>query len=115
MDALEVAEQHDQDGQADGGFGGGHGQDEEDEYLPGQVAQEMRKRHEIHVDREQHQLEGHQQDDQVLPVEKDADDADCEKDRAQDKEMREGESKHWRPGFSLFLQASAVRGHDPSP
>ena len=62
MDALEVAEQHDQDGQADGGFGGGHGQDEEDEYLPGQVAQEMRKSHEIHVDREQPAFAGRARD-----------------------------------------------------
>ena len=92
MDALQVAEQHDQDGQADRRFGGGHGQNEEDEDLPGQVAQIMRKGHEIHVDRKQHQFDGHHQDEQILPVQEDADHADREQDRAQDQEMREGKS-----------------------
>ena len=63
MDALEVAEQNDQDRQTDCRLGRGHGQDEEDEYLPGQITQKMRKSHEIHVDRKEHQFDGHQQDD----------------------------------------------------
>jgi hypothetical protein len=39
-----------------------------------QITQVVGKSHEIHVDREQHQLNGHQQDDQVLPIQEDADD-----------------------------------------
>jgi hypothetical protein len=37
MDALEVAEQHDQDGQTDRRFSSGNGQDEEDENLAGEI------------------------------------------------------------------------------
>jgi hypothetical protein len=34
MDALQVAEQHNQNSQTDRRFGSGYGQDEEDENLP---------------------------------------------------------------------------------
>ncbi|MPN23319.1 hypothetical protein SDC9_170707 [bioreactor metagenome] len=47
----------------------------------------MREGDEVHIDREQHQFDRHQQDDQVLPVEEDADHADREQDRAKDQEM----------------------------
>lgn len=87
MDALEVTEQHDQNGQTYRGFSSSNSQDEENENLAGEILEEMGKRDEIHVDRKQHQLDGHQQDDQVFPVKEDADDADCEKNRTQYQEM----------------------------
>src|SRR5436309_8096168 len=67
------SEQHDQDRQADRRFGGGDGEDEEHEDLAGHVAEVVREGDEVQVDGEQHQLDRHQQDDQVLAVEEDAD------------------------------------------
>ena len=78
---LQVAEQHDQDREADRRLGRRDGQDEEHEHLPGEVAEEVRERDEVEVDREQHQLDRHQQHDHVLAVEEDADHADREQDR----------------------------------
>src|SRR3954468_11757448 len=57
VDGVQVAEQHHQDGEADGRFGGGDGQDEEDEHLPGDVAEEVREGDEVEIDCEQHQLD----------------------------------------------------------
>jgi hypothetical protein len=52
------------------------------------------------IHREQHQLDRHKDDDQVLPVEEDADDADREQDRAQGQKM--GQCKQ---GASLIPSA----------
>src|SRR5688572_31410173 len=56
VDARLVAEQQDQQREADGRFGRRHRQDEEHEDLAVHVAQVVRESHEVHVDREQHQL-----------------------------------------------------------
>ena len=82
MDALQVTEQHDENRQTDCRFGRCNGQDEEDENLPGQILHVMRKGDEVHIHREQQQLDRHQDDDQVFPVEENADDADRKQDRA---------------------------------
>src|SRR5690606_2970080 len=92
VDGAVVAEQGDQDRQADRGLRGGHGQDEEDEDLPGLVAEVARERDEIDIDREQHQLDRHQQDDHVLPVEEDACDADAEQRGAEREIVAEPEA-----------------------
>src|ERR1700674_2737052 len=89
VDGLQVAEKHHQDRQTDRGLRRGNGQYEEYENLSGDVVQVIREGDEIHVDREQHQLDRHQQDDDVLAVQKDPDDADREQDRAEDQEMRQ--------------------------
>src|SRR5258706_12828080 len=73
VDRRAVAEQHHEDREADGRFGRGHGEDEEDEHLALHVAQVVRERDEVQVDREQHQLDAHQEHDQVLAIEEDAD------------------------------------------
>jgi hypothetical protein len=52
------------------------------------------------IHRQQHQLDRHQYDDEVLAVEEDADDADREQDRAQDQKM--GQCKQ---GASLIPSA----------
>src|SRR5690606_17269286 len=83
IDRAACAEQGHQDRQTNGGLGGGYGQDEEHEQLSGRITQFTRKPDEIDVHREQHQLDGHQQDDDVLPVEEDAGQADAEQHRAQ--------------------------------
>ena len=68
LDRSPIAEQHDQDRQADGRLGRRHGEDEEDEDLAGHVAQVVREGDEVQVHGEQHQLDRHQQHDQVAPV-----------------------------------------------
>src|SRR4249919_1483468 len=83
VDRAPVAEQGDQDRQADRGLGRGDSQDEEHEHLAGGVAEFARKRDEIDVDREQQQLDRHQQHDHVLAIEEDAGEADAEQRRAQ--------------------------------
>jgi hypothetical protein len=47
----------------------------------------MRKCDEIHVHCQQHQFDRHQQDDDVFPVEENANDADGEQNRPEDKIM----------------------------
>src|SRR4051812_9389187 len=83
IDGLQVAEKNHQDCESDGGLGGGHGENEKHENLTRGVAEIMRKRDEIHVHRQQHELDRHQQDQHVLAVQEYADHADREQDRAQ--------------------------------
>src|SRR5688572_17781330 len=52
VDAAPLAEQHHQDGEADGRFGRGHGQHEEHEDLPVDVVEVARERHEVEVHRQ---------------------------------------------------------------
>ena len=49
MDGLQVAEQHDQNCQTNRCFCGGYSHDEENEYLPRQILQVMRKSNEVLV------------------------------------------------------------------
>mmetsp|Transcript_8082 Transcript_8082/g.15724 ORF Transcript_8082/g.15724 Transcript_8082/m.15724 type:complete len:236 (+) Transcript_8082:2683-3390(+) len=92
IDAGPVAEQHDQDGQADGRLGRRDGQDEEHEDLAAHVAEVVREGDEVQVDRQQHQLDGHQQHDQVLAVQEDADHRQREQHRAERQEVAQRES-----------------------
>jgi hypothetical protein len=52
-----------------------------------QVTQVVGERHEVHVDREQHQLNRHQQDDQVFTVQEDADHRERKQNRAQSEKV----------------------------
>src|SRR5690242_13834630 len=79
-DAAAVAEIDDEDGEADRRLGGGDGQHEHGEDLSDEVVQKGREGDEVDVDGEQHELDRHEDDDDVLPVEKDAEDADREQD-----------------------------------
>src|SRR6266403_2777252 len=81
VDRVHRAEQCHHDRQPDGRLGGRHGQNEKDEHLTVQVAQVTRERDEIRVHRQQHQLDRHQQHDQILPVQKDPDHRDREQQR----------------------------------
>src|SRR5690348_9455686 len=82
VDRAARTEQQHQDRQADGSFRRGHGENEEHENLPRDVAEETRERHEVHVHGEQHQLDRHQQHDHVLAVDEQAGDGDAEQHRA---------------------------------
>src|SRR5476649_743648 len=92
IDGVQITEHDHQDREADRRFGGGHGQDEEHDYLPCGVAQVMRERDEVHVHRQQHQFDGHQQDDDVLAVQENTDDGDREQNRAEYEVVSERES-----------------------
>src|SRR5581483_4396657 len=89
VDGIEVAEKHHQDREADRRLGRRHREDEKYEHLAGGVAEEVREGDEVQVDGEQHQLDRHQQNDQVAAVEEDPDHADREQDRAQHQVVRQ--------------------------
>ena len=92
IDVGLVAEQQHQDGKTDGRFGRCHRENEEDEHLPVHIAQVVRERDKIHVHREQHQFNRHQQNDQILAIEKDANDGERKQHRAQRKKVAQGQA-----------------------
>src|SRR6056297_905095 len=91
IDGLAIAEQHHQDRQADGRLGGCHRENEEHEYLARVVTEIMGKGDEVHVHRQQHELDGHEQDDHILAVEEDAGHGQTEHDGRQDEDVRQGD------------------------
>src|SRR5690625_1268280 len=91
VDRAPVAEQRYQDRQSDRRLCGRNGEDEEHENLPRRLAELAREGDEVDVDREQHQLDRHQQDDDVLAVQEDAGHGDAEQHRAKRQEMPEGQ------------------------
>ena len=80
---------HDQDRKADGGFGRRDSQNEHREYLPHQIVQMRRERDQVDVDREQHQLDRHQNDNDVLPVQKNAEQSQRKQNRRDGQVMGE--------------------------
>ena len=82
---------HDQDREADRRLRRGHRQDEKHEDLAADIAQEARERDEVEVHREQHQLDAHEQDDDVLAVQEHAGDRDGEQDAGQGEHVGEGD------------------------
>src|SRR3954463_15210263 len=88
-DRAAVAEIDHQDGETDRGFSGRDGEHQERKDLPDDVAEEGRERHQVDVDRKQDQLDRHQNDDDVLAVEEDAEDPEREQDRADREVMSE--------------------------
>jgi len=92
IDRIQRPEKHDQYREADRRLCRGNGKDEKYENLPSVVAEIVRKSDEVGIDGKQHQFDRHQQHDHVPAVQKYADDADCEQDRAEDQIM--GEAKH---------------------
>src|SRR5262245_58509438 len=94
VDALRVAEQHDEDREADRGLGGGDRENEEHEHLAERVVEHPRERDEVEVHREQHELDAHQEQDHVLAVEEDTRDAQGEQDRREHEVVRCGDGHH---------------------
>src|ERR1700694_2637435 len=70
----------DQDGKPDGGLGGSDREHQQCIDLADDVAEEGRERHQVDVDREQNELDRHQDDDDILAVEKDPQNANHEQD-----------------------------------
>src|ERR1700753_2216218 len=92
-DRTAVAEIDHQARQADRRFRRCDGQHEHDEDLTEQVAQEGGEGDEIDADRQQDQFDRHQDDDDVLPVQEDAHDADDEDQRTDDQVIPNAD--HW--------------------
>src|SRR6202012_1925972 len=88
-----VAEIDHQHGKADRGFRGRHRQHQERKDLADDVTEEGRERHQVDVDGEQDQLDRHQDDDDVLAVEEDAENTQREQDRA-DREIMSETDRH---------------------
>src|SRR5579862_4137629 len=96
-DRAAIAEIDDEDCEADRRLGRRDGQDEHGEDLADEIMQEGGESDEVDVDREQHQLDRHQDDDHVLAVEEDAEDAEGEEDRGDGQVMRQADFEHVRP------------------
>src|ERR1700704_5007442 len=90
-DRAAIAVVGDQNGEADGGFGGRYGQHHQREHLAHQIAEKGGEGDEIDVDREQDQLDRHQNDDDVLPVYEDPEDTDREQDGGHREVMAEAD------------------------
>eukprot|EP00919_Chromeraceae_sp_WS-2016_P004644 GHVR01011037.1.p1 GENE.GHVR01011037.1~~GHVR01011037.1.p1 ORF type:complete len:180 (+),score=20.36 GHVR01011037.1:174-713(+) len=80
-DIAAIAEIYDEDGEADGRFCSGDGQDKHGEDLPGDVTIEHREGDHVDVHRQKDQFDRHENDDDVLPVHEDANDTDREQGR----------------------------------
>ena len=65
-----VSKEQNQNGQTDGRLCCSHRQDKEHKDLALDIVQIMRERNKIHIHRQQHELNGHEDDDDVLAVEK---------------------------------------------
>src|SRR5580692_1047509 len=81
-DRAAVAVIHHQHRKTDRGFGCGYREHQQREHLADDVAEEGRERHQVDIYRQQNQFNRHQDDDDVLAVEEDAEDPECEQDRA---------------------------------
>src|SRR5580698_5958266 len=109
-DRAAVAEIGDEDGETDRGFGGSDGEHDERIDLADDVAEEGRERHQVAVDGEQNELDRHQDDDDVLAVEKDAEHAEREQGGAYHQIVAEPDGHH-SPCPDLTLTTSiAVSG-----
>src|ERR1700726_611426 len=94
LDRAAVAEIDNEDGEADRRLGRRHGQHEHREHLADQIVEHDREGDEVDVDREQHQLDRHHDDDDVLAIEEDAEDPCREQDPGDGQVM--GEAGHHR-------------------
>src|SRR5262249_57421011 len=75
-----IAVVSDQNGEPDGRFRRRYSEYQQRVDLADQIAEEGREGDQVDVDREQDQLDRHQDDDHVLAVEEDAENADREQD-----------------------------------
>jgi hypothetical protein len=87
IDGLPVSEQNHQDGEANTSFGRSYRQYEKYEYLAIKISQVMGKGDKIHIHRQQHQFDTHQQDDDVLTVNKYSGNTEAEQYRAEGKKV----------------------------
>src|SRR5580692_2174616 len=104
-DRAAVAEIGDQDGEPDCRLRRRHREHDQRIDLTDDVAEEGRERHQVDVDGEQDELDRHQDDDDVLAVEEDAQDPEREQDRGDRQVMAEPDD-HCSPCRDLTLTTS---------
>src|ERR1035437_6737632 len=114
-DRAAVAVIDHEDGEPDRGFRRRHREHQERVDLPDDVAEMAGKGDQIDVDREQDQLDRHQDDDHVFAVEEDAENPEREQDRG-DREIMSKANGHVllpRPcpvrTFRIFIAVAGVR------
>src|SRR5215469_1267579 len=107
-DRATVAEIDDEDREADRGFGRRHRQHEHREGLADEVVQKDREGDEIDADREQHELDRHQHDDDVLAIEKNPENSEREEDRGDGQVMWEADQHQSLPAPTGTLTTSTV-------
>src|SRR5580704_11263783 len=90
-DRAAVAVINHQDGEADRRLGGRDREHEERKNLADDVAETRGEGHEIDVDRKQDQLDRHQDDDDILAVEEDAENPEREQERRNNQIMAEAD------------------------
>src|SRR5688500_10807611 len=88
-DRAAASEVDDEDGEADRRLAGGDGEDEHGEDLPDHVAEIGGEGDQVDVDAQEDELDRHQDDDDVLPVEEDSEHPEHEQDRADGEVMAE--------------------------
>src|SRR5437016_10791242 len=103
-----MAKHGNDDRKTDYGLGGGHRHDKEHDDLPLHRTQVARERNEGQIHGVEHQLDGHQDHDQI-PPHQDPDHADGENHRAENQVVLEGH--HIRLRLSLGQNHSADDGH----
>src|SRR5438105_14132230 len=97
LERAAIAEIDDQDGETDRRLSRRDGQHEHREDLADEIVQDDRKGDEVDVDREQHQLDRHHDDDDVLAVEKNAEDPEREQDCGDRQVMGEADRHRLNP------------------
>src|SRR5215472_16442782 len=109
VDRLLVAEEGDQDAEADGGFRGGIGDDKDGKDLSVKAV-ETRESHQVQVDGVQDQFDRHQDDDHITAGEH-TDDAQDEQGGGYDQIMDSGNGGHWSSSqFSVKAGARSWNG-----
>src|SRR5438552_1487900 len=96
-DRAAVAEIDDEDSKTDRRFRRRNRQHEHGEGLADEIIEKDRESNEVDADRQQHQLDGHQDDDDILAVKEDAEDPEREQDRSYGQIMREPDRHHRLP------------------
>src|SRR5439155_16097091 len=101
------AEIDDKDGKDDRRLGGGHGQFFFKQKTAYDIALEDREGDEVDVDREQHQFDAHQDDNDVLAVEEDAQDAEREQHGGDEQVVAEADRHHTPPRVGTLTTVTA--------
>src|SRR5215831_1614664 len=96
-DRAPVAEVDDEDREANCRLRRRNGQHEHRKRLADKVAQKDRESDKVDADRKQHQLDRHQHDDDVLSIEEDTENPECEQDRGNRQVMCEAHRHYWLP------------------
>src|SRR5215467_8568230 len=110
-----IAVKHDQDCKTDGRLRGGDRQDQQRVNLSDDVAEMSREGDQIDVDRQQDQFDRHQNDDDVLAVEENAEDPQCEQDCGDREVMTETDGHAPPPSpwpdrtLTISIDAAGVR------